>query len=415
MAQEKKIFFIDYFNSIEKTYADLLSDISGNDLEFTPFCYTSDYYLIFKQIIISLMLDKEITILDYDLSGEEIEGLGIKEALITQRFENPLRSSLTFDNFLSTFSNHDKWRINLFTSGTTGQPKKVSHTFKSITKSTRQAEKHAKSIWGYAYNPTHIAGIQVFFQALLNKNSIIRIFGYSKKDIQLCLKKFKVTHLSGTPTFYRLLVDNIAVFPSIKNLTFGGEKFDKRLSDSLSRSFPNAKILNVYASTEAGTIFASSGETFTIKEKFESNVKIKDNEILIHESIIGISSNIKLIDSWYHTGDLVEVISKDPLEFKFSSRKNEMINVGGYKVNPNEVEQVILSMPEVYDVSVFSKPNSVVGNLLCCNIVLQENYQLSVKQLKDQLSATLQPFKIPRIVKFVDSIEKTKTGKKKRL
>jgi ribosomal protein L37AE/L43A len=75
------------------------------------------------------------------------------------------------------------WKITLFTSGTTGVPKKVIHTFSSITRFVKVSSSNEKSIWGFAYNPTHMAGIQVFFQALLNGNSIIRLFGLNINDI----------------------------------------------------------------------------------------------------------------------------------------------------------------------------------------------------------------------------------------
>lgn len=73
--------------------------------------------------------------------------------------------------------------MTLFTSGTTGLPKSVSHSFASITRQVKKSERHINDIWGFAFNPTHMAGLQVFFQALLNKNSIIRLFGLDTKEI----------------------------------------------------------------------------------------------------------------------------------------------------------------------------------------------------------------------------------------
>lgn len=90
-----------------------------------------------------------------------------------------------------------------------------------------------------------------------------------------------------------------------------------------------------------------------------------------------------------------------------------MINVGGYKVNPSEVEEVICSIPEVKDAYVFAKANRLLGNVICCEVITLSK-DLSEKTIRDVLTTKLQEYKIPRIIKFVDSISTTRTGKKER-
>ncbi len=96
----------------------------------------------------------------------------------------------------------DDWKVTLYTSGTTGIPKKVTHNFNSITRFVKISERNTNSIWGFAYNPTHMAGIQVFFQALLNGNAIVRLFGLSANEIHREINENFITHISATPTFY---------------------------------------------------------------------------------------------------------------------------------------------------------------------------------------------------------------------
>jgi acyl-CoA synthetase (AMP-forming)/AMP-acid ligase II len=119
---------------------------------------------------------------------------------------------------------------------------------------------------------------------------------------------------------------------------------------------------------------------------------------------------LKILDGWYQTGDLIEIISKKPNTFRFVSRKNEMINTGGYKVNPLEVEDVIRLCEGVTDVLVFAKKNSLLGNLVICEVV-RHNELLTEKQIRFFLQDKLQEFKIPRIIKFVESLKITRTGK----
>jgi len=68
----------------------------------------------------------------------------------------------------------------------------------------------------------------------------------------------------------------------------------------------------------------------------------------------------------------------------------------------------------VKNTCVFGKQNSVLGNILCCEVELYNSQKLTEKEIRDFLSTNLQDFKIPRIIKFVDEIRITKTGKVKR-
>lgn len=405
------IFFADISKKQRKDWEDLIDDINQVKV-YNKYCFEADFYLIFKQIIVSLLLDKEIILLDSDFTDVEIENLigksNFKEEISIENSFN-INSKKELIDRIKLVSK--SWKIVLFTSGTTGLPKQVSHSFESITRFVRKKDKSSVDKWGFSYNPTHMAGIQVFFQALINGDSIIRLFGLSKEQILESINEFSITHISATPTFYRLLLPINEKYESIIRLTSGGEKFDDRAIELINKAFPNAKITNVYASTEAGTLLASNGNEFTIKTQFEKLIKIQDNELLIHKSLMGLSDLIK--DDWYKTGDLVEIISENPITFKFISRKNEMINVGGYKVNPLEVEDIIRNIDGVIDVRVYAKKNSVLGNIICSEIVLSDK-DLNESYIRNQLQNKLQEFKIPRMIRFVDALSTTRSGKIKR-
>lgn len=407
------LFYKDSSSNLEKSYQDLLHDIQGEAIYYR-YCKSNSYYDIFKSIILSLLMGEEVILLDADFSTDEVEKLVGDTALLQQSVDNPFyqgKRELTLELLFDALQ-HDNisWNITLFTSGTTGLPKKISHTLGSIARFVKRSEKHASDVWGFCYNPTHMAGLQVFFQALFNQNPIIRLFGLDRDMILSQIGGYQITNLSATPTFYRLLLPVSQILASVQRLTSGGEKFDAKTIAQLQTMFPNAKITNVYASTEAGTLFASQGDLFTIKESITDSVKIVDQELYLHSSLMGQSSAITLQGDWYATGDLIEVITSEPLTFKFLSRKNEMINVGGYKVNPTEVEDVIRQYPDVVDVFVYGKKNSLLGNIICCEIV--RSCEL-VKEplLREFLRERLQEFKIPRMMKFVEQLQTTRTGK----
>jgi len=407
---QSKIFFINSGYSQVKTYEELVSDI-GNIKEIDKVIYTNDFYEIFLSIISSLLYELPIILLDYDMSGKEIKQL-LKDIDPNQRYKIFSKKNFDEEIFQKIMNFSGSWEVTLFTSGTTGIPKKVNHTLGSLTRMVKISEEHKNDVWGFAYNPTHIAGLQVFFQALLNQNTIINLFGLRSEDICKLIREYKITNLSATPTFYRMLLPSTEKFESVKSLASGGEKFDAKLKDQLSILFPNGKIINIYASTEAGSLFASDSDIFEIKKELQGFIKIIENEICIHKSLVGKSEISFIEDEWYNTGDKVEIISENPMKFRIIGRKNEMINVGGYKVNPVEVEEAINSHPHVVVSKVYSKKNSVSGSILIADV--QTTKDVEEKELRKFLSERLQNFKIPRIFNFNEEMTLTRTGKLKR-
>ena len=405
------VFYADISTETQVKYDRLLEDINNED--FCPlFLNSADYYILFKTILLSLIYEIEICLLDSDFTESEIINLLGKDIDLNSKIKLEKKSFNNFTEILNQIKTNKNWRLSIFTSGTTGLPKKIKHTYDSLTRNCKVSDKHSKDIWGYAYNPTHMAGLQVFFQALLNENSIIRLFDLSNKNILDAIKKYQVTNISASPSFFRLLYSKDQNFDFVKKITLGGEKFDSRIKDHLNELFPSAKLLNVYASTEAGSVFASDGEVFIVKKGFSSFIKIEKKELFLHKDLLGEGTEKRMIGNWYATGDLVEILANDPVRFKFLSRKNEMINVGGYKVSPNEIEELLLNMKNILDARIFGVPNTVLGNIVCAEIVLKNDVEIS--EIRKYLAKHLQDFKIPRIIKFVDNISKTRTGKKKR-
>ena len=136
-----------------------------------------------------------------------------------------------------------------------------------------------------------------------------------------------------------LLPHFISENETMKSLTFEEKKLDSKILEKIKQVFPKAKLNNVYASTEAGSLLRAKGDIFQIPTRYIELIKIDNNELIIHEDLMGSSDSLSLTnEGWYRTGDLVELTEAG---FRFVSRKSEMINVGGYKVNPAEVEEVI--------------------------------------------------------------------------
>jgi acyl-CoA synthetase (AMP-forming)/AMP-acid ligase II len=179
--------------------------------------------------------------------------------------------------------------IELKTSGTTGEPKIIYQSFEKMIRNIKL--KNEDMVWGLFYSIDRMAGYQVLFQALLNKDTLVNMNGYDYKEIQQRILSYGVTHISATPTLYKMILDR--VYPNVKQITFGGERSSKEFHHNISKYFPNARVKNIYASTEAGSLFASNGDTFTIPKKFMDKIRIKNDEIWLHKDIVGESFHMK--------------------------------------------------------------------------------------------------------------------------
>ena len=402
------MFLIDNDNSY--SYDDLLQSLNMSS-EYCPLYKTSDIYSYFVNLIKALAANKPLVLLDSDLNPAEIDG--VDEHLVNVKEEIDKKSYKSMGEIVEDIQNSTS-EITIFTSGTTGQPKKVLHTVATLTRSVRTGERYVGQIWAYAYNPTHMAGLQVFFQAFENLNTLVNVFNKQRSEVYELINKHNITHISATPTFYRLLLPFEQEYKTVVRVTLGGEKSDSHLYENIKKIFPEAKINNVYASTEAGSLFAAKGDCFQIPEKIRDKFEVVDDELLIHKSLLGKSDSFKFEGDYYHSGDLIEWVDKESGLFRFKSRKNELINVGGYKVNPGEVENILLSIDGVKQVLVYGKANSILGNVLCADIQLEDGVALTDVEIKKALRSQLQDFKIPRRIKFVEQMSLTRTGKLKR-
>jgi acyl-CoA synthetase (AMP-forming)/AMP-acid ligase II len=308
---------------------------------------------------------------------------------------------------------NSKSKITLFSSGTSGKPKPVKHSIESLIRSVKIKDELRKKIWGLAYNPTHMAGIQVFFQCIFNKNTIVNLFDLSKSKVLDYIEKFEIEYISSTPSFFRLITPSENKHKSVIGITLGGESSDTNLYDKIKESFPNSRIRNIYASTEGCSILASENDKFKIPKNLNDKIKILDNEIIIHESLLGESVGLNIQDNWYKTGDVVEFVDNTEGTFRIIKRRSDSINIGGYKVDPSEIEFFIKSIDSIHDVKVYGIYNSVTGNILCADVV-RINSAVSESMIKKILFQKLQNYKIPRKIIFKDKIEINRVGKKNR-
>lgn len=393
------------------TYADLLARLNAEDAEFFPLCRPASTREALTQIALAVAFDADLTLFDPDCEVGEIEALGYSPAQLNRPAPRRLGSApVTLDDLRRRAAGGSRARLGLFTSGSTGLPKLVWQSVANLTRAVKVSPRHAEAVWALAYRATHVAGIQVFLQALANGCPLVEVWGLERAEIFAALERHGVTHLSATPSFYRLLLPAERALPGVRSVTLGGESADARLLEKLAAMFPAARRHNVYASTEAGTLLVAEGEVFAIAPGLEGRVEVRDGTLHVHRSLLGEFSGAASQGEWYDTGDTIEAVSAAPLRFRIVARERDWINVGGSKVNPREVEAVLEEHPAVARSRVFGRKNSVLGQVLCAEVVARGAAPMEA-DLREFAAAQLQPFKVPRMIRFVDQIAATRTGK----
>lgn len=321
----------------------------------------------------------------------------------------PMPGAITRENIVGKICNSTS-RILLSSSGTTGPGKRVSHSLDSLCRGLQINLRHQNDIWGLAYPLNHLAGLQVMLQAVINHNTIVQLFGLPAELIHRSIESNQITHLSCTPTFLKLLSTTNTTHPTVQSLTTGGERLGRLDQELGKKLFPGARHRNIYALTEIGNLLISENDIFTISESLNGKVKIIDGGLSIHTSLLASKTN-ESGDDWYRTGDLVEVIEHNPLKFRFLTRRDEIINVGGNKVVPQIVEQSLLEITGIEQALVYGKGNSLTGQIVACDIVTSSNQKLNFDEVRLQLTEQLPKFAVPRIYNLVPTLKMTTNGK----
>ncbi len=311
--------------------------------------------------------------------------------------------------------------VTVLTSGSTGNPKAARHTWDSLCRPVRARSGNPGQRWLQTYRPNLYAGLQVLLQCWMSFGAlVVPAESWGPSSIIDFAAEQNVQYISATPSYWRKLL--ISSDPKLlrkmrlKQITLGGEVVDQGILDSLKETFPGARLTHIYATTELGRCFAVrdglAGFPLKLLNGVEDGIELKivDGELFVKSSNAvqcydGGSSNHGRDESpWFATGDLVEVRGDRAY---FAGRKTEMINVGGNKVYPVEVERVIRQVPGVSDVRVFGRRSSISGQLVACEIVAAPGHDIA--QLKNDVrracNAKLAGYQLPRAISFVDEIQ----------
>lgn len=316
----------------------------------------------------------------------------------------------------------------MLTSGTTGRPKIVAHTLDALTGAIGGDAPSAAAapVWATFYDIRRYGGLQILLRALIAGGSLVLSApGEDLADHIARLVRCGVSHISGTPSHWRkaLMSSAIGAFrPGYVRLS--GEIADQAVLDGLRQTFPDASIGHAYASTEAGVGFAVDDglEGFPahyVGRPGPVEMKVVDGVLHIRSRRAALgyvgdgASALMDADGFVDTGDMVEQRGD---RFHFVGRRGGIINVGGLKVHPEEVEAAINRHPLVRMSRVKARKSPITGSIVVADVVLTRPADPSdVAGIKAEILAgcreTLPGHKIPALIAIVPAIEVAPSGK----
>jgi acyl-coenzyme A synthetase/AMP-(fatty) acid ligase len=316
----------------------------------------------------------------------------------------------------------------LLTSGTTGVPKMVVHTLPGLTAAIAPRAEAEPIVWGTFYDIRRYGGLQIFLRAVLGGASLVlSSAGEPVADHLLRLAQHGVTHLSGTPSHWRRALMSPAIGQiSPRYVRLSGEIADQAILDALRAAFPQAAIGHAYASTEAGVGFAvndglagfPAAYLDTVRDGVE--MKVVDGSLRVRSP--GAASRYTgtrgtdLLDSdgFVDTGDMVE---RRGDRYFFVGRKGGIINIGGLKVHPEEIEAIINRHPQVRMSLVRPKRSPFTGAIVIADVVLKSACERTDEEaeVKDEIlqlcRSALPRHKVPAAISFVPALTVAATGK----
>ena len=291
----------------------------------------------------------------------------------------------------------------LFSSGSTGKSKAAVHDFVPLLEKFKVKRKLLKTITFLLFD--HIGGVNTLFYILSNAGTVISIEDRSPENVCCMIERYHVELLPTSPTFINMILISKAYekydISSLKMVTYGTESMQEQTLKTFHNLLPNIRLKQTYGLSELGILRSKSRSDESLWVK----VGGEDYETKVVDDVLYIKAKTAMLgylnapspfdkDGWFNTQDKVEV---DGEWIKILGRTTDIINVGGQKVYPAEVESVLLEMDNVIDVTVYSKENPIMGNVVAAKINLQnEESSLELKKrIRKYCKDKLESYKIP--------------------
>jgi long-chain acyl-CoA synthetase len=298
----------------------------------------------------------------------------------------------------------------VFSSGSSGKSKAAVHDLVPLLDKFKPLRRAFRTLTFLLFD--HLGGLNTLFYILSNGGCVITTPGRTPDAVLGAIEKFRVELLPTSPTFLNLVLLSGAYkrhdLGSLKLVTYGTEPMPESTLKRFCSLFPGVQMLQTYGLSEIGVLRSKSRESDSLwmkigGDEFETRVVEGLLQIRARSAMLGYLNAPSPFteDGWLITGDSVEV---DGEYIKILGRKSELINVGGEKVYPNEIEGVILEMENVAEVTIQGEKNAIMGNIVCAKVRLKEaeDPQAFAVRLKQFCRTRMQAYKVPARILVVE-------------
>lgn len=316
-----------------------------------------------------------------------------------------------FHSILKKLKNEKKPGLILFSSGSSGKPKAIVHDFSFLLEKFEKP-RTAKKMFAFLLFD-HIGGLNTLLYSLYNAGAIVVTQSRNPQSICAMIEKYQVEVLPCSPSFLNLLVLSKEYknfnLNSLELVTYGTEVMPENTLKMLNNLFPWVSFQQTYGLSEIGILRSKSKDSQSLwvrlgGEGYQTRVVDGMLEVKAKSAMLGYlnAANPFTDDGWFKTGDAVEVEGDF---FRVKGRRSEIINVGGEKVFPSEVENVIQEMPGVCEVTVLGESHPLVGQIVKAFVRLNlkedpSDFRIRLMQFcKDRL----EKFKIPQKIVFTEA------------
>ncbi len=299
----------------------------------------------------------------------------------------------------------------IFSSGSTGAPKAILHDLLRILEKFRKVRQQKTTLTFLLFD--HIGGIDTMLNTFASGGCVVTVSDRTPELVGKAIEEHRVHTLPTSPTFLNLfLISGVweqRDLSSLQVIAYGTEPMPEVTLKRLHEVFPNVALVQTYGMSELGVLRSRSRDSASLWIKFtgdEFQTKVVDNTLWVKAdtAMLGYLNAPDLFDAdgWLNTQDKVEV---DGEYLRILGRASDLINVGGQKVYPAEVEGVLLQLENVEEVAVFGKPHPMMGSIVAARFNLKEPEPLDVfkRRMNAFCRERLAKYQIPLFVEVVDA------------
>jgi long-chain acyl-CoA synthetase len=291
----------------------------------------------------------------------------------------------------------------VFTSGSSGEPKGILHDFERVLEKFQNKRPGWRTILFLGID--HFGGINTLLGCLAHQGVGVCLANRAPDTVCAAIETARAELLPATPSFLNLLLASGCWrdydLSSLRLITYGAEPMPQATLERVAAIFPHLKLKQTYGLSELGVLHSKSPDEKSLWVKiggagFETRVIDGILQVRSQSNMIGYLNAPNPIDreGWMNTSDLVE--QKGDL-IRFLGRVSEVINVGGQKVFPAEVEDALFGAGGVADATVFAVPHPLLGQVACARVSLlqEENVEAAISRLRAYCRERLAKFQVP--------------------